>query len=88
MTPTIKPRPASKMMVAKKVTNQTACKRNKEAVTVLKTKTQFLLYVHVYAHVITMLSDNEWKGNEIWFIEATISFLEMCEMTKHILGLK
>lgn len=34
-----------------------------------------------------MLSDNEWKGNEIWFIEATISFLEMCEMTKHILGL-
>lgn len=35
-----------------------------------------------------MLSDNEWKGNEIWFIEATISFLEMYEMTKHILGLK
>lgn len=35
-----------------------------------------------------MLSDNEWKGNEIWFIEATISFLEMCEMKKHILGLK
>lgn len=76
------------MMVAKKVTNQTACKHNRSGYCTENENLQFLLYVHVYAHVITMLSDNEWKGNEIWFIEATISFLEMCEMTKHILGLK
>lgn len=36
----------------------------------------FFLYIHVYAHVITMLSYNEWKGKEIWFIEAILSFLK------------
>lgn len=51
MTPTIKPRPASKMIVAKKVTNQTACKRNKEAVTVLKTKTYNFYYMYMYMHM-------------------------------------
>lgn len=72
MTPTIKPRPASKIMVAKKVTNQTAYKHNKEAILYWERNFNFfyMYNVHVYAHEITTLSGNEGNRSEIRIIEA------------------